>query len=458
MPSSQNTEAASQTTEAEGLPLPRRIWAIIAVSFGTALFMIDGTIANVALPTIADDLGIGEGAVVSVVTLYQLVLVMCLLPFGGLGEQFGLRRVYQAGQAVFALASAATFLVDSFAMLLVVRGFQALGAAMALSVATAMLRFIYPARALGGGLGINSVVAASSAALAPTLGGFLVEHFDWRWVFVAPVPFALLSLAIGRALPHPEMAGGRYDWKGGLWSAATFGALIGGLDIAIHGSVALGVPLAVLGLVSGLFFVRSQGARARPIFPVDLLRRRTIGLATIAGIFAFMASAAMLVLLPFRLQRGMGYSPDEVGLLILPFPLTMLVVSPTAGWLSDRVKSSILGMIGMCFAATGMILLMLVANDAPAWDFAWRLSVTAIGFGLFYSPNSRMIFHSAPMDRTAAASSMIATNRLLGQTMGASLVGIILAAGLGLGAAPLLIAAGLAAAAGLLTLLRYTTD
>ncbi len=449
---------SSPAPSTDGLPLPRRIWAVLAISFGTALFMIDGTIANVALPTIADELRIGEGAVVSVVTLYQLVLVMCLLPFGGLGEQFGLRRVYQTGQAVFALASAATFLVDSFPMLLIVRGFQALGAAMALSVATAMLRFIYPSKSLGGGLGINSVVAASSAALAPTLGGFLVQHFDWRWVFVAPVPFALISLAIGRALPHPEQASGRYDWKSGLWSAASFGGIIGGLDIAIHGSVALGAPLGVAGLISGLLFVRSQSARERPIFPVDLLRNRTIGLATIGAIFAFMASAAMLVLLPFRLQRGMGYAPDEVGLLILPFPLTMLIVSPTAGWLSDRVKSSILGMIGMGFAASGMILMMLAPAEAAPMDFAWRLSLTAVGFGMFYSPNARMIFNSAPMARTAAASSMIATARLLGQTMGASLVGILLAAGLGLGAVPLMVGAALAVGAGLVTLARYRTD
>ena len=179
--------------DGEGLPMPRRIWAIIAVSFGTALFVLDSVIANVALPTLSRELDVSEGAVTSVVTIYQLVMVMGLLPFAKLGDRIGHRRIYQIGQVLFCSASALVWFIDSFAMLLVLRALQALGASLALAVASAMIRNIYPDKSLGSGLGVNSVVVASSAALAPTLGGFIVAHFSWQYVFVVAVPFALLQ-------------------------------------------------------------------------------------------------------------------------------------------------------------------------------------------------------------------------------------------------------------------------
>ncbi len=144
-----------------------------------------------------------EGQVTNVVTVYQLVLVMALLPFSSMGDRIGHRTQYQVGQLVFLLASAATIFVNNFALLLAVRALQALGAAMALSVSAAMLREIYPANRLGAGMGVNSVVVASSAALAPTLGGFIVAYLDWRWVFVAAAPMAVVSLLLGRSLPDP---------------------------------------------------------------------------------------------------------------------------------------------------------------------------------------------------------------------------------------------------------------
>src|SRR3569623_1294053 len=157
----------------EGLPLPRRYWAIGAISFGTALVVIDGAIPTVALPTIARDLHVDGSASVLVVTIYQLVLVMTLLPFSALGDRLGHRRLYQIGQIVITVATSHSFFARTLPFLLVVRAAQSLGAAAALSVSSAILRAIYPARQLGRGLGINSVVVSSAAALAPTLGGLV---------------------------------------------------------------------------------------------------------------------------------------------------------------------------------------------------------------------------------------------------------------------------------------------
>ncbi len=442
----------------DGLPFPRRAWAIAAISFGTSLFVIDGAIANVALPTIARELGVTAGEATNIVTVYQLVLVMVLLPFSSLGDRIGHRTLYQIGQVVFLLASAATVVVSDFAMLLVMRAFQALGAGMALSVAAAMLREIYPARSLGSGMGINSVVVASSGALAPTLGGWLVANFDWRWVFIAAVPMAVISLLLGRALPDPFKVDRKPEILSGIWSAITFLLVIGGIQLAMHGgTVVLGVGLSVLGVLSAVLLVLRERARTNPVVPVDLLAKPVIGLSALAAVCAFIASGSLLVALPFRFEEGFGYSPDEVGLLMLPFPLTMLVVAPAAGWLSDRIAPTKLGVTGMAIAITGLLLLAFLPDAPGAVAISWRLSMCALGFGLFFAPNSRLLIGQAPKERSAAAGGLLSTSRLTGQTFAAAGVGILLTAGLGLGPWPMLVACALAVVAALCSLTRFFT-
>ncbi|MBO9602452.1 MAG: MFS transporter [Novosphingobium sp.] len=448
--------AANSPELHEGLPKPRRYWAIAAISFGTALFVVDGAIANVALPTIARDLGVGDGAVTNVVTVYQLVLVMLLLPFSSLGDRMGHRRFYQLGQMVFLVASAVTILANDFGLLLVVRALQALGAGMALSVSAAMLREIYPAKQLGSGMGINSVIVASSAALAPTVGGYIVAHLDWRWVFVVAAPLAALSLLLGRSLPDPVRQDRAPETVSGIWSAVTVLLLVGGLQLAMHGAApAAGAAIAVAGVVSAWFLVRRERQRSHPVVPVDLLAMPVIGLSALGAVCAFIASGSLMLALPFRFQGVMGYSPDEVGLLLLPFPLTMLVVAPLAGWLSDRIAPTKLGITGMGIAIAGLVLMATMPAQPGAFGISWRLSLCALGFGLFFAPNSRLLIGRAPRQRAAAAGGLLSTARLGGQTLAAAAIGILLAQGLGAGRAPLTLSAAFSVVAALCSLARF---
>ena len=449
MPAS-NTEATG-----DGLPIPRRWWAIVAISFGTALTVIDSAVANVALPTIARDLGVDSGAVTNVVTVYQLVLVMGLLPFASLGERMGSRRLYQRGQMLFIVASGLCLFADNLPLLLGLRAFQAVGAGMVLSVSSAMIRQIYPAARLGTGLGVNSVIVASSYALGPTAGGFIVTHLPWVWVFVAAVPLGLVSLLLGRTLPDPIRRDTRPEWLSGGWTALTMLLLIGGVQVGTHGSLAAGIAAGVAGLVSAVLLVRREAGRAEPVVPVDLLRRPVIGLSALASLFAFTATAGILLTLPFRLEEVFDYPPQTVGLLVLPWPLTLLVVSPLAGWLSDRVAATKLGVTGMALAIVGLLLLAFMPMDAGAVGIGWRLALSALGFGLFIAPNSRLMIARSPRERAAAAGGMLSTARLLGQTTGAVTGGILLAGGIGTGAAPMLLGCGLAAVAALCSVARF---
>lgn len=428
---------------------------IAGVSFGSALVVLDGGIANVALPTIARDLGVDSSAAVLVVTVYQLVLVMTLLPLSAVGDRIGLRRLYSYGLMLFAGASLLAFFARSLPFLLIVRALQAFGAAAVLSVTSALIRKLYSTKHLGRGLGFNSVVVSSAAALAPTAGGLILAVASWPWLFAAALPFALGSLAFGRFLPNPPPRAEPFDFTGALLCAATFGLIIGGAESAVHGdSPVVSAAVVAIGLALAVILVRNQRKEPRPVLPVDLLAQPVVALSAISGFAVFVASMTLLVSLPFRLQHSFGFSPLTVGAMMAPWPLTTLFIAPAAGILSDRYPAGLLGGIGMVLAVAGLTSLAFLPAQPVFVDIAWRMSLCGAGFGLFMAPNARLIVGSSPRGRAASAGGLVSTIRLLGQTTGATLVAALLALGVGGGRTPALVAAALGTIAGICSIAR----
>jgi MFS transporter, DHA2 family, multidrug resistance protein len=442
----------------DGLPTPRRYLAILAISTGTALAVIDGSVVTVALPTLAHDLGVHASTAVLVVTVYQLVLVMTLLPFSALGSRIGLRRLYQYGQLAFLVATVLCFFARNLPLLLLVRAIQALGAGAALSVSSALIRSTYPARQLGRGLGIGNVVVSSSIALAPTLGGLVLSVATWPWIFAAASPLALLSLLLGRkALPDPVPRDEPYDVRAAVLCALTFGLIISGLESAVHGGPPLvAAALVGIGAVIAVVFVRRELQSKIPILPVDLLMRPVVGLSALGGLLVFIASMTFMLSLPFRLQQHYGFAPSEVGAMITPWPLAILLIGPIAGMLSDRFAAGLLGGIGMAVAIAGLLSLAFLPTHLSHVDLVWRMALTGAGFGMFAVPNARLIIHSAPHQRAASAGGLISTTRLTGQTLGATVLAALLSVGVGTGPVPALLAAGLALLAGICSLARMS--
>jgi len=439
-----------------GLEGRRLYFAVAAISLGTMLTIIDGAIATVALPTIAHDLRVDNSSAVMVVTVYQLVLVMALLPFSALGDRIGLKRLYQGGQLVFTIATVLCFFAHSLGFLLVVRALQAVGAAAALSVMAAMIRRVYPAQHLGRGLGLNNIMGSVSGALAPTAGGLILAVAPWPWVFAAAAPFAVLSLALGRwALPDVPPRPGSYNLAGAMLNMATFGLFISGLEALVHGNspVVSGAVVAI-GLLFGVILVLHERKEPVPILPVDLLARPVLSLSVAGAFTAFFASQLITLSLPFRLQHAYGFLPSEVGAMIAPWPLTTMIVAPVAGTLSDRYPAGLLGGIGMTIATVAAALLAFLPVHPQYFDVAWRMALCGAGFGLFLSPNARLIVGSAPRDRAASAGGLVSTTRLVGQTMGATGVATMLALGFGKTPGPAFVAGCLTIVAGLLSVSR----
>jgi DHA2 family multidrug resistance protein-like MFS transporter len=444
-------------TRVDGLPIRRRIAAIAALSLGTTIASINAGSVTIALPTIAHELGVEASQAVFVVTIYQVVLLMTVLPFAALGDRIGHRTIYQWGQVVFIGSSLLCFLAHSLLALVLVRALQAFGGAAILSVGMVMLRGIYPQAKLGRGMALNTLIAASSASLAPSIGGFIISVTSWPWIFMACVPFGIASLIIGqRSLPDPVRRDEPYDVLAAVMCAVMFGTAVIAIEGAVHSAPWLqSAALFAAALVIGTFFVRREMRQANPVLPVDLLRNRHILLLSLGTFTASIASMIALLSLPFRLQSQYGYSPAEAGIILASWTLVTTIVAPAAGMLSDRMPASIIGSFGMAVSAAGLATLAFLPEHPQHFDLIWRSMLAAVGFGLFYPPNARQIILSVPMARAAAAGGLTQTTRMTGQVLGSSATAGLLAMGSGLGSLPSLIAAGLAILGGLCSIALF---
>jgi DHA2 family multidrug resistance protein-like MFS transporter len=443
--------------EKDGLPTPQRYWATLTLAVSIALAVMDSSIANVALPNIAADLGVSPAQAILVVNAYQICVVLALLPLASLGELIGHERVYRGGLALFTLASLLCSLSDSLLSLTVCRALQGLGAAGLMSVNTALVRYIYPQRLLGTGIGINTLVVAASSVMGPTLGAGILAVAHWPWIFAVNIPLGVLALVLaGRFLPTTPRAGRRFDAPSALLSAATFGLLTVAMDMVAHGqNLLLTLLVGLGGLVAGVALVRRQAGRPAPLLPLDLLRIRVFALSIATSISSFTAQMLAFVVLPFLLQHRFGRSPVETGLLITPWPLVLIIVAPLSGRLSDRIPAGLLGGLGLAAMATGLALLATLPDGATNLEIGWRMALSGLGFGLFQTPNNRVLLSSAPRERAGGASGMLSTARLLGQTTGAALAALMLR--LSGDAGPvraLALASGIAAVAGLISFSR----
>ncbi len=410
----------------DGLPLPQRHRAVLTIALGMTLSVLDASIANVALPTIARDVQASDAASIWVVNAYQLVITMSLLPLAAVGDTFGHRQVYRVGLVIFTAMSLACALSGSLWALTLSRVFQGFGAAALMSVNTALIRFTYPRAMLGRGIGINAMVIAISSAVGPSVASAILSVASWQWLFAVNVPIGIAALVAARALPQTVRSPQRFDWQSAVLNALTFGLFIIGIDGIGHGEGWLMVVAELAAAaVAGFALVRRQLNQKSPLLPLDLLRIPIFALSIGTSICSFIAQMLAYVSLPFYLQNVLGRTQVETGLLMTPWPLTLAVVAPVAGRLADRYSAGLLGSAGLTFMAAGLAALALLPAHPTTSDITWRLVLCGLGFGLFQSPNNRAIVSAAPRERSGSAGGMMGTARVLGQTTGAALVAVL---------------------------------
>ncbi|MDR5906286.1 MFS transporter [Franzmannia qiaohouensis] len=417
----------------DGLPGRERRIAVLVVMVGTLMAVIDTTMINIALPSIARDLEISAARAVWVVSLFQIVCAATLLLFASLSELVSRRRLYIAGLVVFTLASLGAALANGLEMLLAFRALQGLGAAATLSIGPSIYRLIFPTRLLGAAMGLSAVVVAAGYASGPTLGGVVLSFADWPWLFALNVPVGLLALVLAvKALPVESRRRGGFDIAGALLSAAMLASFFLAMDGAGHQAPwwqVLGLLLA--SLVAGWLFLRRQRRASYPLLPLSLFDEPRFSLAIVVSGLAFVSQGLAFIALSFLYQQEMGFSPLQTAWLFTPWPLTIMFAAPLAGRLADRFNPTLLSTLGLALLLVGLVALALVPDGAGIVDILWRTALCGLGFGFFQAPNNREMMSSVPRERSNNASGMMSTTRTIGQSLGVALVGVFLALGSG---------------------------
>jgi EmrB/QacA subfamily drug resistance transporter len=410
----------------------QRKWLILtAVSLGSLMATLDGSIVNIALPAIQTDFGIDLTTIEWVVVAYLLVVGSLLLPFGRLGEVLTFKRVYVSGFAIFTIASVFCGAAPNIEALVAFRAVQAVGAAMLMAMGPAITARTFPASERGRALGLNGISVAIGLSLGPALGGLLTQAATWRAIFLINAPIGILAIIWAyRVIPAETPGKGQsFDARGAALSAfALFSLLLALSDGQQWGwtSPAI-VGLLAAFVVLGAGFLVTERRAAHPMIDLALFRSRpfSAGLASVVVAFAGLFTATFL--LPFFLEQGSGFSPIEAGLLLTPVPITMALVAPFSGVISDRIGPRIPASLGMVFMVAGLLSLTELPVKFELLDLVWRLVLLGIGQGLFMSPNSSAVIGSVPRPRVGTASGTLAQMRVNGQALGIALSGAIVA-------------------------------
>ena len=365
-------------------------WVLAAAILGSAITFIDGTVVNVALPVLQNEFGASVAQAQWIVESYALMLAALMLVGGSVGDRLGRRRVFSAGVLLFALASIWCGLAPDIDQLIVARGAQGVGAAFLVPGSLALISANFGRDRRGKAIGTWSGFTSIAAGIGPVLGGWLVETFSWRWIFFINIPLASVVLLIAwRRVPESrdEQTVGGADWRGAAL------AIIGlaGIVFALIESNARGAasPLVIVSFAVGIAalagFVFAEARHKAPMMPLGLFRSPTFAGANLLTLFLYAALGGLLFFLPFNLIQIQGYTATAAGAALLPFVLTMFLLSRWAGALVEKYGSKLPLVVGPVVAAAGFALFALPAAEAGSYWTSFFPAVMAMSIGMAVS-------------------------------------------------------------------------
>jgi EmrB/QacA subfamily drug resistance transporter len=410
------------------------------VCIGALLGQLDASIAGLVLPTLEEVFHVPVASVEWVAIAYLLTLAALVVPFGRLADMVGRKLLYVYGFLVFIAGSALCGFAPTLGWLVAFRVLQAVGAAMLQANSVAIIAAASRPRELGKAIGIQGAAQAVGLAVGPSVGGMLIAMAGWRWVFLIAVPFGLAGALLGwLVLPqstpasarsgHAAVRRERFDWLG----AALFAVAIVAALVALTYANSWGLTstrFVAVGALAGIalaVFLAVERRAAHPLVDLSLFRRRLFSAGITAGLLSYAVLFGALFLVPFYLERILGHTPNEAGLLLSPVPVALGVVAPLSGVVTDRLGSRLPTVVGMVLAGLALAGLAAFAL-VPLPMIVVLLGALGIGLGLFTPPNNSAIMSSAPSHRLGVAGGILNMTRSLGTSLGVALTGAILAA------------------------------
>lgn len=404
-PCDEATIRAVRTTDCAGVSKP---WVLAVTIMASTISYIDESVVNIALPTIEADLKASAATVQWLVNAYMLSLTALVLIGGAAGDQLGRRRIFITGTAIFAAASLWCGLSYDIAQLILARAIQGAGAALLIPCSLAIIGATFDESERGKAIGTWAGFSAISAAFGPMLGGWIVDHVSWRWIFLInpliAVPCILIAL---RHVPESRdnAAAPGLDWRGAVLALAGLGSLVYGLiaapgrgwgDASVAASLAAGVLLLIA-------FVWEEARSRHPMMPLALFTSRMFAGVNLLTLLLYAGLGGAFFFLPFLLIQVHGYSATLAGASFLPFTIIMAVLSRWSGGLLDRFGARLPLVLGPAITAIGFVLLAL-PRAGGYWTILVPMVVLGIGMAITVAPLTTSVINAVPERQTGVAS------------------------------------------------------
>ncbi|MBU0990990.1 MAG: MFS transporter [Proteobacteria bacterium] len=401
------------------------------VAIGIFMSTLDGSIVNIALPTIMKDFNTSLSTVKWVMIIYLLTVSSLLLSFGRLSDINGRRLIYGSGLVIFSAGSLFCAISASAGFLIVARAFQGLGAAMIMSCTPALIVDTFPGPERGKYLGMIGAVVASGLTLGPAIGGFLLHHFSWRSIFYINLPIgitaAILILVYLKGSQSDVRSKEPFDWVGSICLVISISGFIlvisNGYNWGIVSFPFISITLVVM--IAAGCLVAIEARFSFPVLNMNLFKIRLFGFPVMAAITLFGALFTMIFLMPFYLMVQLKLPSFQAGnMMVIPF-IFLFLIAPVSGSLSDKIGTRFLCTAGMGLMMTALFLLSQLPPDATLIDVGWRMAIAGMGTAIFSSPNTSAAMGAVPGNRRGIAGGIVAAARNLGMVVGVSMAGAI---------------------------------
>jgi EmrB/QacA subfamily drug resistance transporter len=398
-----------------------------AVSMGVFLATIDGSIVNVALPTLMHNLNTTFPVVQWITLAYMLTIATLILSMGRLGDTLGKKRIYLGGMGIFTLGSVLCGLAQTVHLLILFRICQAIGAAMMAALGAAIITETFPIRERGKALGSIGGVVSMGIIAGPTLGGILIDTLSWHWIFFINLPVGIAGIIMVIKYVPDFRPGGTQKFDLGGATTLFFSVLTMLLALTLGQALGFNHPviLSLFGIwiLSILLFLYIELHISDPMIDLTIFNNYRFTLNLFTGFLSFVSLAGMILLMPFYLENVLGYLPHQVGLFLAIVPLAAGSISPLSGMLSDRFGTRIISILGLSILLTGFISLTSLNEATSAAGYVLRFLPVGLGIGIFQSPNNSAIMGAATHNRLGVVSGMLSITRTLGQTAGIAILG-----------------------------------
>ena len=401
-----------------------RWWILVAVGLFTFMSTLDGTIVNIALPVISNDLHIPMSQSEWVVSLYLIVVCSFILFFGKLSDLHGKIKIFRLGAIFFIAGSLLSGLRVNLVFLLAARALQAFGAAMTMATNNGIITEIFPSTERGKALGtIGSFVALGSIA-GPGLGGLILSHLSWSYIFWLNVPVGIIAAIIG-AIYLPKditFTNAPLDKTGSFSFALGMVTLFGGVFLGQQlGFTAMPVlVMLIVGIASFIWFVYVENHTTNPLLQFNLFKNPDFSVSLLCALLIFITNFFFNVVTPFYLENALHFAPSQAGVILMILPVVQLFAAPVAGTLSDKIGPKLITFIGLVLLLISQIGYSLCNLHSSIWLFIVSIAIMGLGSGIFSSPNNSLVMSSVEQKDLGVAGSINSLSRNLGMVIGIS--------------------------------------